>query len=558
MKKIYSLVIIALIMILFPIHTFAVDYSIENMNIKAELQDDGDVYVTEEQTYKFDSKFKGITRTLIPKEGTNIANVQATENKETLQIEQEGNEYKIHRKGKDETITIELTYLVEEGVNVYSDVAEFSWPFFDTSNESDYEQFEATVIPPQRTNDVIAFGDDLATESEDIQENGDVLFDLGHVPSGKKGDIKVAYNASLFPKATITKDVLMRDAIIAEEQALKDEQIAFEKGQNTFNNIAPYIIGLFAIIFTGLLIFAYQKKQAVIREVNRKFPLPYFVPEEEMSLLATIFYRKSNMVTPEVLSAALMDLIRKGYVQALDEKSFKVVNRKTAYKHESLVINWLFDKIGSEGIFKVADIEDYIKVKANQKTYQKDYLKWKTAVQEEERTYPLFSKNIKMRLIVGAIGLLIIPFIIYFGKYELFMFMTFGIVLTLGFLAFAAFYKTRTILGERINRDWQVFQDKYPEMADDEWSELMTDDQKRAFIYGVGVKDKRIEQKNEKMLKYFPTEGYSNSNPVHFLMFATLFNSSFNDAQTTSAASSSSSAGGGTGVGGGGGGSGAF
>src|SRR5699024_6558045 len=146
-------------------------------------------------------------------------------------------------------------------------------------------------------------------------------------------------------------------------------------------------------------IFAYQKKQAVIREVNRKFPLPYFVPEEEMSLLATIFYKKSNMVTPEVLSAALMDLIRKDYVQALDEKSFKVVNRETTHKHESLLINWLFDEIGSEGTFQVADLEDYIKVKANQKTYQKDYLKWKTAVQEEELTYPLFSKNIKMRLI---------------------------------------------------------------------------------------------------------------------------------------------------------------
>ena len=98
MKKNYSLVIIALIMISFPIHTFAVDYSIKNMSIEAELQDDGDVYVTEKQTYKFDSKFKGITRTLIPKEGTNITNVQAKENKENLKIEQDSNEYKIHRK----------------------------------------------------------------------------------------------------------------------------------------------------------------------------------------------------------------------------------------------------------------------------------------------------------------------------------------------------------------------------------------------------------------------------------------------------------------------------
>ena len=558
MKIIHSLIISVFIMTLFPIHAFAVDYSIEEMNINAELQDDGDVHVTEKQTYKFDDEFSGITRTLIPKEGTDIADVQARDNKEALKIEQDGNEYKIHRKGENETIKIELTYLIENGVSVYSDIAEFSWPFFDTNNESDYEQFKVTVSPPQLTNDVIAFGDDLAAESEKIQENGDVLFDLGQVPSGKKGDIKVAYDAELFPEAQVTEDTLMRKNIEAEEQALKDEQIAFEKGQNTFKNIAPYIIGLFALIFIGLLVFAYQKKQAVIREVNRKFPLPYFVPEEVMSLPATIFYKKSDMVPPEVLSAALMDLIRKGYVdEDSDEDSFKVVSRETTYKHELLLINWLFDEIGHDSSFKVEDIENYTDAEENQETYQEDYLKWQKAVQKEKRTYDLFAKNTKGRLISGVIGLLIIPFIIYFAKYELFMFMTFGIILAVGILAFSAFYKTRTILGEKINRDWQVFQDKYPDMADDEWDELMTDDQKRAFIYGVGIKDKKIEEKNKKMLTRFPEESYTISSPVYFLMFAGIFNSSFNDAQTTSAASSSS-AGGGTGVGGGGGGSGAF
>lgn len=560
MKKVYSLLIVTLVMLLLPIQALAVDFSFEKMDIDAELLENGDVHVIEKQTYQFDSAFNGITRTLIPQEGTDIVDVEARENNESLKIKQDGNEYKIHRKGKNETITVEVAYTIKEGVDVYSDVAEFYWPFFDTGNESDYEQFEVTVHPPQSTDDVIAFGYDAAEESAEIESDSNVYFDLGYVSSGEKGDIRVAYDKNLFPSASITNDKPMRGKIEAEQQRLIDERIMFEEQKSTLGDIAPYIIGVLAVVFIGLLFFARQKKQTVMREVERRFPSPYFVPEEVMSLPATIFYMKHDMVQPDVLSAALMDLVRKGYVEEKNGDSFKVMNRNTTHQHETLLIQWLFDEIGNDGTFKMEDLKTYTDVKKNQETYQKDYTKWQKAVRNEKSDYHLFFKNIKARLIIGAIGLLIIPFIVFLAIYELFMLMTFGIFLAIGFLVFAALFKTHTVMGARIKRDWQAFQDMYPGMADDEWDELVTDDQKRAFIYGVGIKDKKIEQKNELLLNRFPTEDYPATNPMSFLLFATMFNGSFNHAHTTSAASAGSSpgAGGGTGVGGGGGGSGAF
>src|SRR5699024_6810306 len=123
------------------------------------------------------SEFNGITRVLIPKEGTDIVNVEARENNEDLKIEQDDTEYKIHRKGENETVTIELSYLIEDGLTIYSDVAEFACPFFDTNNETDNEQVEVTVSPPEQENVVIAEVDDDAMGSEHIKENGDVRFD---------------------------------------------------------------------------------------------------------------------------------------------------------------------------------------------------------------------------------------------------------------------------------------------------------------------------------------------------------------------------------------------
>src|SRR5699024_12263830 len=107
-------------------------------------------------------------------------------------------------------------------------------------------------------------------------------------------------------------------------------------------------------------------------------------------------------------------------------------------------------------------------------------------------------------------------------------------------LIITAFYKTRTILGEKISQNRQVYQDKYPEMTDEDWTEQTKNDQKRAFIYGVGIKNRKIEKTNENMLTRFSEERFTISSPVYYLTFAAVFNNSFNDAQTTSASSAPS------------------
>src|SRR5699024_8282433 len=150
------------------------------------------------------------------------------------------------------------------------------------------------------------------------------------------------------------------------------------------------------------------------------------------------------------------------------------------------------------------------------------------AVQKEETSHHLFVQNIKLRVITGIIGLLIIPGIIYIAIYDLLLYMAFSIFLSIGFLLFAAFYKTRTILGEKITRDCQAFHDKYPQMADEDWTEVTTSDRKRAFIYGVGIKNREIEKTEENMLTRFSEERLTISSPVYYLTVAAVFNTSFN------------------------------
>src|SRR5699024_11286232 len=97
-------------------------------------------------------------------------------------------------------------------------------------------------------------------------------------------------DANLFQKAEVSKYILLLQDIESEKQSLKDKQIPFEKRQYTLYNIVSYILGVLGILFIGLLLFAFQQIQTIKNEVNRKFPLPYFVLEEIMSLTVTIFY----------------------------------------------------------------------------------------------------------------------------------------------------------------------------------------------------------------------------------------------------------------------------
>lgn len=565
MKRIAGLVIAFIAFFLIPIQVLAVDFTIEQMHIDVQLQENGDAHVIETQVYKFDSSFNGITRTLMPKEGTTIEDFKAMEKDTNLKVEQEGNLFKIHRKGDTpETVTIKVSYTIKEGVEVYEDAAQFYWAFFDDSNESEYEQFDITVHPPKQTTDVMALGYDAAEETEEIQDDGSVYFSLGWVSSGVNGDIRAVYDKSLFPSASLTEDRPIKDEITAEQKKRADEQIAFEKRKNTLESSAPFVLGFYGIVLIFLLWFARQKKQMTRADVERRYTAPYFVPEETMSLPATIFYAtRTGFANVQVLTAALLDLVRKKVVKQTDQDAFEVIHQHPEYEHEKHLVDWLFYKVGQDGVFSVNDLEEYAKDSSSASTYQQDYHTWRKLVQDEVQQNELYERYPRLKVGLGMLGVILIPLTILYAVHDLFLYMFLAGGLFVSLILFIFSFRPRTVKGVKIQRDWNEFIEKYVEFEDKDWEDLHDDEQKRAYLYSFGVNDKRVQDKNEWFLNREPNIVYADPNPMYFLLFASIANNHFHDAHTTSAASSTPSgtgmiSGGGGGVGGGGGGSGAF
>lgn len=547
------------LLFIFPQQSLAVEFSITKVKIDAFLQTDGTVKVEETHTYEFEGDFNGITREVIPKEGAGITEFSADENRNSLRVEEEDGLYKIHRKGEDESITVTLHYLIENGIEIYKDVAQFYWPFFDSRNESTYENLSITIHPPDAPEDVIAFGYDEAFHTEKIQEDGSVRFQLGEVPSGTNGDIRVAYNRELFPAATQTSDKMMKAEIIEAENELLAQAEADAAAKERLSTIAAIGIPAFSSILLLLMMGNWLKARIKRADLLREGGLEFLtLPKQIMSLPATIYFSNHKYLPPQAMAAAFLDLIRQGYVSKTSDDDYQRTGRTSPLKHENVLMKWLFGKIGKGNRFNFADLSTFTKFKKNHSNYQKFQVEWRQAVKEEFDSHQFYEKKTKFRLLLGLSSIILLPFGILFLIYELLGAFFAVLLLFITVIIYAIAYRPKTLEGTRMAFEWKEFKKRFREIPQEEWEQWSEDDRMRAYIYCLGISDKTVRKKNDELVEAFTP--YQENTTAYTIIYASSYaNSSFHSAnETTSISSNSSGSSSSSGGTGGGGGSGAF
>lgn len=562
------LIVAAGLFLFFPVQALAVEYEIDQTVIDAFVTEDGDVNVVETHVYTFEDEFNGITRELRPKSNAAIQNVEATEGNQSLKVKQEEDLYRIYRSGEDETIEVELTYTIKDGLEVYQDLVQFYWPFFDSSNESTYENLTISIFPPQKTNDVIAFGYDEAFGKEEIRQDGSVVFEFGTVPDGKNGDIRAAWDAGLFVMSS-TEPGELREDLLAEQQNGIDEGIVFNERRDLISTIGTAILILFSVVIAWLslrgLIKAKQLRESAAREItdDRR------IPPERMTLPGTISFLKT-FLPKEAIAASLLDLVRKGNVIQIDDQIYKVVRRQGLKRHEEKLVEWLFDEIGDGNEIRLEALEAYTENKKNHETYQRYDSQWQTAIKQEVKENELYQDKTKHRVTVGLSFLLLIPLFVLFPLFDLLPHLFFSVLLAGCLITYAIAYSPLTARGQLISVEWNQFNKQYDDLSTDEWNSWTEDEKMRSYLYSFGTNDKKMKDKNDRLVDAIGmknTSGYSSSAataaPVDVNMIAlysVTAGASFHSAnQSVAATSSTGSAGSsGGGVGGGGGGSGAF
>lgn len=459
--------------------------------------------------------------------------------------------YRIYREGENnETVTVELTYQIVHAVEKFEDGAQFYWSFFDENNESEYNNMTVSIIPPASSDNTEALGYEEAYEKERITNEGAVIFNMDEVPDGENASFRVIFEPELFPVVTAQTGTI-RDDLAEDRKLIENEAAIFADNQQTAKDIGIPVIAIAGVLLLiGILlawIRAFNRKRKV-----RNAPYEFFVPKESMSIPALIHFTHSSFMTPSTMSAAIMELMRKGNIQQLSEDRFKSIHTKTDTQHEKTLTVLLFDQIGDGNEFTLEQVEAYTNDENNHATYNEAVAEWTKEISAEVKENNFYEKHPLLRWSAGILSILFVGLAIYVGIYELFPWMAASIVLAMLALGFAIGYSPITRRGHEVRSNWRQLQTAMEELPANQWDTLTKDEKQRAYAYLLGSDQKTAERK---ATVFTAAEQQTDGSSL-------FINPVFMTAIFVSASSTTSASGGvagsGAGVGGGGGGSGAF
>lgn len=564
MKRFFFLIVITLsISFIFPLTVQAVDYDIEKLRIEAEIKPNGVVHVYESYTYNFKSSFKGMTRTVYPKKGSFIDNFMAFENVNQLDVELKDHTFFIHRKGQaNEVVTINVFYIIHQGLEIYEDVAQFYWPFIDDRNESDFGDLKIIIYPPENTELLDVLGYDEAKDTEELLTDGSVKFSLGEVKAERNADIRLLYDASSFSPLSLTGEGPRKESLMEEIEKDRKNQEAREKRRLRLKKFGNIFFPLLAGLMGAMFFINWLKSRFLLKGFERNFSPDHFLPDEKLSLAATLtFVSELKYGYSQLLTVTFFDLIRRGYIRQIDKESFALVSRDTPYEQEVFFLDWLFERLGKQGEIQIDQLESYVEDEERAIEFQQDLTKWRKLLDLELSRYGVRREISLPRILAMFLEFFLTIFIVLFVLHDLLGHMGLAFVFSFISTIILIFYKPKTAKGINLQLEWDQFVQKYLEEGDLYLSRLPEDERARAYLYSFALSYEELEETNEQQVKSFPNRKVKELDPSYYFIFTKEirqhFQTSFTRSRPHYLYSSKSRARGG-GVGGGGGGAGAF
>ena len=465
--KLFGLVCsVMLLVALWPADAHGEDRSFEitNVEIRARIDRDGNMHVTEYDTYRFSGQFNGILVNLNSRTSDGIEHFQAYEmngrQEKALEYDVSSSgtvhEYRIYAKSENETKTFKLTYTFKNVVQVYADIAELYWKFFDETNPAAMESVVIDIELPgdPGSNPVWHFGHGT-TGSVNRLDNHIIRYEVKSLPSGRMLETRVLFPTWLVPGSTKIKQEPMLENILAEEEkwAAEDEGFDFS------------LIGAL-VLLVGNLAWGIT----VVRKYNRRFPGDwkgdYYRELPSDATPAVVSFLMNFRVEPRDLMATLIDLVRKKHVSVEKQKKpsgkkkedfvfrLKRQDREELQPHEQSLVEWLFDELGNNGLLSLADLKKTAKETKSAKAFRKRWEEWQKEVQNaaKERGYVLVrEKTVYTWMLLATVLQIFVIFRFLPDSWN----WTFLCVLPLPF--FKPKRYRRTVLGSNEYNKWNAF-----------------------------------------------------------------------------------------------------
>mgnify|MGYP001156490572 CR=1 FL=1 len=377
--------------------------------VNSEIEEDGDLKVIEDITFRFNDKFNGVFREIILTGTDGLEGLQVTEmlrgeeifytpvdtanngdsNVFMTILEGKGINIKIFSPSEDEEKTFRLYYTVKNVANRYNDTGELYYKFLGEENATPIDFFGVNIKLPQARNDKVhIFGHGPSNGFIQFQEDDLIRLEVEKLPKNSSIEARILFPTDFIPNST---NIIARDAyddIMEEElsyiREVEEKQIRDEVNRNLFNNLSTLVaaLGMAFIIFT----FYRLRRNIDIHD----YLADRFSPDDCTPAVAA--YLNNSMLNSSSIMATIFDLARKGYISIEEKgeykrniKNFQLTRHEKStdslLEHEKYFIHWLFDEVGDGYSVSTKEIENY--GKKNSMNFSKSYRKWYKKVKED-------------------------------------------------------------------------------------------------------------------------------------------------------------------------------
>ncbi|UNC93448.1 DUF2207 domain-containing protein [Candidatus Contubernalis alkaliaceticus] len=598
-KGLVTAALIILVVALWGGMVQAKSYKIPEVYIEAEILEDGTVRIQESRTFDFSGSFTWLEQWVFKKGNSKFDRFYVREGDIMYEQDQQGRSgqysflvldepdkmvVKWFYQAVNEQKTFTLGYDAHHVVLVHEDIVDFYYKFVGDYWEIPSGKVRVAVILPEGipAEEVKAWGHGPLQGEVTISGNN-VFFEVDNLPGDRFLEGRILFPSEFLPGA----NEQYRTGRYALENILEEEAaLAAQANRDRFRHYLDWALApvIFLLALGG--VFYFWRKYG--KEFKPDFQGDYYreLPADYSPAEMAVLYR-FGVISPDDLTATIMDLARRGYmkIEEGEEKKSGLFKKTMDYRltrkpgdfnqelapHELDLINYLFSTIAvGENELNFSDIEKH--AKKNPSGFQGFYSGWQSTLKLNCDKYeffdPITKKGKTQEFAVGAV-LIIVGFLLFFVNMIVtgFAMLLSGVVM----LVAAAVLRRRSRQGVTQFAKWKAFRKfllDFSQMDRAGIPSLVIWEHYLVYAISLGIAEEVIKQLNIVFPNlqegnyrfgygwyYLPHGGMGSGMPLaNFNGMTSRLQQSFLTAVSYSPSSSSGSGGGGGFSGGGGGG----
>lgn len=313
------------------------DYSIDKLNLNAEITQNGDVNVIEEITYNFQGNYNGIYRNLlmngtsgytitnvsVKDKNNNIVNLPSTNNEENNSYEiinsNDKTQIKVFNKSDNETKTFVFNYIIHDVAEKSADNGLLNWSFYNVENNKNINDVNLKLSLSSANFDLNKLKYYCYIDGGEFKTNND---DKNIYVEGKNLTSQFAIKVLFQPEYLINTNKISNSISDNNNTSqIAQNNLLDEKKYNDLQSKEFILILVIAIATVSLFLFIIIRRQSKFRkeleEYRKNFiffnenTLNYAPSDLQPALVATLYFDKNLPFS--VIPATLFYLSKLGY-----------------------------------------------------------------------------------------------------------------------------------------------------------------------------------------------------------------------------------------------------